>query len=81
MEYLISAVWIGIELLCNVFFCGAFLERKERSKSRIIVVIIVWIIIEGYSNFGVNPLVKQAATVLLFTFISFLLYNTSSAKN
>lgn len=74
MEYLISAVWIGIELLCNVFFCGAFLERKVRSKSRIIAVIIVWIIIEGYSNFGVNPLVKQAATVLLFTFISFLLY-------
>ncbi len=75
MEYLISAVWIGIELLCNVFFCGAFLERKERSKARIITVIIVWIIIEVYSNSGVNPLVKQAATLLLFTFISFLLYN------
>lgn len=74
MEYLISAVWIGIELLCNVFFCGAFLERKERSKPRIIAVIIVWIIIESYSNTGVNPLVKQAATVLLFTFISFLFY-------
>lgn len=74
MEYLISAVWIGIEMLCNAFFCGAFLDRKERNKSRIIVVITVWIIIESYSNSGVNPLVKQAATVLLFTFISFLLY-------
>lgn len=74
MEYLISAVWIGIEMLCNVFFCGAFLDRKERNKSMIIAVIIVWIIIECYSNSGVNPLVKQATTVLLFTFISFLLY-------
>lgn len=77
MEYFISAVWIGIELLCNIFFCGAFLARKERSKFKVFAVVIVWIIIGLYSNLGINPLVRQVVTVLLFTYISSLLYKGS----
>lgn len=77
MEYFISAIWIGIELLCNIFFCGAFLAKKERSNIKVLVVVIVWIIIGLYSNLGINPLTRQVVTVLLYTFISFLLYKGS----
>lgn len=73
MEYFISAIWIGIELLCIIFFCGAFLAQKERSNIKVLVVVIVWIIIGLYSNLGINPLARQVITVLLYTFISFLL--------
>lgn len=81
MEYFISAVWIGIELLCNVLFCGAFLEWKERSKLRTFAIVIVWIIIGLYSNLGINPVVRQVVTVLLFTYISSLLYKGSYAAH
>lgn len=77
MEYFISAVWIGIELLCNIFFCGAFLAWKERSKFRVFAIVIVWILIGLYSNLGINPVVRQVVTVLLFTYISSLLYKGS----
>lgn len=74
MDYFISAVWIGIELLCNIFFCGAFLAQKDRSRVKVFAVIIVWIIMGIYSYLEINPLFKQVITVLLFTFISSLLY-------
>lgn len=77
MEYLISGVWIGIELLCNILFCGAFLARKECSYAKGFILVIVWIVIGLYSNLGINPIVKQVATVLLFTFISSQLYKGS----
>lgn len=77
MEYFISAVWIGIELLCNIQFCGAFLARKEHCKLSALAVVIVWIIIGLYSNLGINPVVRQVVTVLLFTYISSLLYKGS----
>lgn len=77
MEYFISAIWIGIELLCTIFFCGAFLAQKERSNTKVFAVVIVWIIIGLYSNLGINPIVKQIVTVLLFTFISTQLYKGS----
>lgn len=77
MEYVISAIWIGIEVLCNIFLSGAFLKRKNSSKFKVLVVVSIWLILVLYSNLGINPVARQAVTVLLFTYISFLLYEGS----
>lgn len=77
MEYFISATWIGIELLCSIFFCGAFLVQKEHSNIKVLTVVVVWIIIGLYSNLGINPLARQVITVLLYMLISSVLYKGS----
>ena len=33
MEYVISAIWSALELLCVALFNGAFLVKKPRKKS------------------------------------------------
>ena len=77
MEYLISAVWIGLELFSSIFFNSAFLEQKESCKFRILSIALAWIIIAIYSNFGINRLIKQGVTIFIFASISYILYEGS----
>lgn len=80
MEYIISAIWIGIELMCNIFFCGAFLDQKEQSEFKFIAVFIAWLILGLFPNLGINPLVRQVVTVLLFMYLSSMMYKGSYAE-
>lgn len=79
MEYIISAIWIGIELMCNIFFCGAFLDQKGQSEFKFIAVFIAWLILGLLPNLEINPLVRQVVTVLLFMYLSSMMYKGSYA--
>lgn len=74
MEYIISVIWIGLELLCSIFFSGAFLNQRKRSAKRTIIVIVAWCIMGIYANLGIDQLVKQLLTVMTFATVSAVLY-------
>ena len=74
MEYLIGAVWIGLELLCAIFFNGAFLAKKSRKKYHILIIFSIWIFMALYTNLSINHYIKQLLLVIIFTGISLLLY-------
>lgn len=78
MEYVISVIWTGLELLSVVFFNGAFLSRRKKNRYQIIIPVLFWIVVCIYTNLGINILVKQALTVLIFAGLSFVLYNGKS---
>lgn len=74
MEYLVSGVWVGIELLCSIFFSGAFLLRRDNSRKQVVLVIVTWLIMGLYTNLGIEQIVKQILTVIFFTWVTAVLY-------
>lgn len=73
MEYILSGLWIALEMSCLFFFCGAFLERRS-SKNILIVIVISWLIMFFYSNTYIDPLFKQICTVCIYTGMSMWIY-------
>lgn len=74
MEYVISAVWVGLELLCAIFFNGSFLSEKRIQKQHIIAIIFIWMFTCVYTNASINQVVKQLLLVTIYTGISIMLY-------
>lgn len=74
MEYVISAVWVGLELLCAIFFNGSFLSEKRIKKQHIIAIIFIWMFTCVYTNTPINQLVKQLLLVTIYIGISIMLY-------
>lgn len=74
MEYLISAVWIGLELLCSIFFSGAFLTKKHKNTLYTLVIVFIWFFMGVYSNLPINQFFKQILLVVILTGVSSLLY-------
>lgn len=74
MEYVIGAVWIGLELLFAILFSGSFLTKKNITKQRIIVIVVIWMFVCVYTNMPINPFVKQILLVAIYTAISLMLY-------
>lgn len=74
MEYLISAIWVGLELTCSILFCGAFLERKKNHKYSTVLVAFMWLFMVMYTNLGINRLLRQFFTIAIFALISSFLY-------
>lgn len=74
MEYVIGAVWIGLELLFAILFSGSFLTKKNITKQRIIVIVVIWMFVCVYTNMLINPFVKQILLVAIYTAISVMLY-------
>ena len=74
MEYIISAVWIGLELFCGILFSGAFLPKRNSIKRKILLIVTIWLCVCIYTNLPINQLIKQIFLVLTFTGISLLLY-------
>ena len=76
--YLLSAIWVGLELSGCLFFNGAFLQEKKRKSYAVKLVVAAWVIMSIYANVAINNLVKQIITILIFTFVSVLFYNGRS---
>lgn len=74
MEYVIGALWSGLELFCCFTFNGAFLTPKERNKSRILKALLIWLFVCVYTNTSINQLAKQVLTVLVYSMLSTVLY-------
>lgn len=74
MEYVISAVWIGLELLFSILFNGSFLSKKSITKQRINAIVVIWLFVCVYANMPINPFVKLFLLVAIYTTISLTLY-------
>ena len=77
MEYVIGALWSGLELFCCFLFNGAFLQQKDNNKKSICKVLIIWIVVCVYTNIPINQFIKQLLTIIAYTVLSlFLLQGT-----
>ena len=77
MEYVIGAIWSALEILCVIFFVGAFLQPQKNGKSYVYKVLAVWVFCCVYTNISINPLAKQIVTVTAYTVLSMVLYQGS----
>lgn len=81
MEYVISAIWSALELFCVILFNGAFLTRKPKKKSDLIVVGMIWILTNIYTYLPISPFVRQIFLPLVYAGISLALYEGSCVVN
>ena len=72
MEYVIGAIWSGMELLCCLFFNRAFLPRKEYNRKYLHKTLLIWIIVCIYTNIPINQFVKLILTAAAYTTLSIL---------
>lgn len=77
MEYLIGALWSGLDLFCCYLFNGAFLPKKDLSKKFCSRVLLLWLFVCLYTNITINQYIKMFLTIAIYIMISiFLLQGT-----
>lgn len=74
MEYVIGAVWIGLELLFAILFSGSFLTKKNITKQRIIAIVVIWMFVCVYTNVSINPFIQQLLLIVIYATISMMMY-------
>lgn len=74
MEYIISALWSSLELLCVTLFAGAFLPKYEFAKIRFCAFSVIWALICIYPSIPMNPYAKQILTLVSYTILSLIIY-------
>ena len=72
--YIISLLWIALELTGCIFFSGGFLTQKKERKYLLPIFLVTCIIMCLYSNTGINKLLKQIITISIFIGYSCFLY-------
>ena len=73
MEYVIGALWSGLELVCCYLFNSAFLSQKDLNRNRIFQVLIVWLFACFYTNIEINQYLKLVLTLISHTILSAIL--------
>lgn len=74
MEYVISAIWAALELVCFILFNGAFLVRKTRKTNDVFAIIAIWIFTSIYAHWPINQLLKQLCLPFIYAVISLFLF-------
>lgn len=77
MEYFISGIWMGLELLCIICFNGAFLIKRDGIKHKSFIIVTVWAFVSVYTHLPINQLARQIMVPLIFSGVSLLLYKGS----
>lgn len=77
MEYFLSALWAGIELIGIYFFWNAFLEVKCTKKICLCTFCTAWIFSLVFLNFGIPDTVEQTISFAMFIVISVFCYRGS----
>lgn len=73
MEYVVGAVWSGLDLFGCFLFNGAFLLQKNERKKYAFIVLLIWFFVCIYTNISINQYIKMALTVTVYTILSILL--------
>lgn len=73
MEYIVGALWSGLELVCCYLFNSAFLPQKDLSKKRIFIVLLIWSFACLYTNIAINQYIKLFLTLTICTVLSAVL--------
>ena len=81
MEYVISLVWIFLEVLSYMFFADAFLEKRRGKKETIISFFLIWIISFVCTRFISSSLLRMSLTLLLSVGLSLYLFKGFWARH
>lgn len=73
MEYVIGALWGGLDLFGCILFHGAFLPQRNLGKRYVPKVLAIWIFCCVYTNIPMNQYVKMVLSVTVYTVLSVLL--------
>ena len=73
MEYIVGALWSGLELVCCYLFNSAFLPQKDLSKKRISSALLIWLFTCLYTNIATNQYIKLVLTLTICTVLSAVL--------
>lgn len=74
MEYLLNALWSGMELVFFYFFLGAYLPATKSTKHQVVVFALAWIFTIVYTYFAPGQLMKLILTTSMLFAISLHLY-------
>lgn len=74
MEYLLNALWSGMELVFFYFFLGAYLPAKKSTKHQVVVFALAWIFTIVYTYFAPGQLMKLMLTTSMLFAVSLHLY-------
>ena len=77
MEYVISALWILLEMASIMLFCSAFLKSKYSLKHSLIVLLITWIAIYFITYIEFLSVLRIPCTLLIYLFVSCYLFSGS----
>lgn len=77
MEYVISLLWTGLQLIGAVLFVAAFLSKKRDTKSFLVCLAFTWLLMYGYSNMNINQEIKQIISIAVTAFMSIYLFEGS----
>ncbi len=73
MEYVIGALWGGLDLFGCILFHGAFLPQRNLGKRYVPKVLAIWIFCCVYTNIPMNQYVKMVLSVTVYTVLSVIL--------
>ena len=73
MEYVIGALWSGLDLFGCILFHGAFLPQRDLNKRYVPKILAIWIFCCIYTNIPMNQYVKLVLSVTVYTVLSVLL--------
>lgn len=74
MGYIITAVWVFIELCSLLVFLRAFLPQHRNNTHCLVSFLILWLIMFGYSSIGPSNFLRQAVTIGLAIIWSFYIF-------
>lgn len=75
MEYIASLIWIGLEILCVLKFCGAFLKIKQGTRKKIFGILLIWAIIFAYSNIQIVGIIKPIISIIVLSILSIWMFS------
>lgn len=81
MVVLISALWVGLELLCNVVFHASFSKIKRGKTAAIASFLLVWALMAVYTNTGIDKMIKQGLSIAMLSAVTVYLYDGKWLKH
>lgn len=75
MQFLLSSIWIGLELLCCLVFISGFQVCKRKKTICIVTFFLAWVAMVIYTNTEINEIFKQFITFTIFVGVCAFLYD------
>lgn len=65
MEYIITAVWVAVELLSLLVFLRSFLKQQQSNTQCYVSLALLWVIMAVYSSTGPTNYLRPVITIVL----------------
>lgn len=81
MEYILSCIWVLMELITCMMFIGSFLEERTKQIGRVIIVLLAWGICSLLVVMNPPGYIKQFGTITVTVLMSLIVYRSSLIKH